>query len=198
MEQNKAPLQFSLVLAKISEEESLNNINNSKISSTTISSIYNGNFKYYDKYQTKKWKSFKNMSFINKKRKNIYKSFDKEFPRTPHNTGQYLAHIHQGFDFKKQKALNSDKKITDLACNDGIKYFDDEDDLEINGLGDLDKDMQIFREKEIQRRLSVDENELKNHLLKSQDDINYNIDVGNFERNDIENLEIRKIKSTIF
>ena len=110
---------------------------------------------------------------------------------TPHNTGQYLAHIHQGFNFMKRKSSDIDKNITDLECSEQIKCFEDEDDIEMSELGDIDKDMQIFREKIIKRRLSLG-NEIQN-IPDGDEKFDFEKD-----EDEVSNLQVREFESSIF
>ena len=169
---------------------------NEKKSLSPVTDIFNEKFKYFDKNQNKKWEPYKNYSyynrkFTNKKRKEENRSNNRNYTQmTPHNTGQYLAHIHQGFNFMKRKSSDLEKNITDLECSEQIKCFEDEDDMEIGELGDIDKDMQIFREKKIERRLSGGSDIQNLNSEEKCDNEKYYDEVINFD--------VKKFESSIF
>ena len=184
--------KISIPLIEIPEE---NPEITQKMSLTPVTAFFNGHFKYFDKNQTKKWKPYKDLSYynrkyINRKRKEENKYIKNNILMTPHNTGQYLAHIHQGFNFMKRKSSDIDKNITDLECSEQIKCFEDEDDMEIGELGDIDKDMQIFREKKIERRLSGGSDIQNLNSEEKCDNEKYYDEVINFD--------VKKFESSIF
>ena len=169
---------------------------NEKKSLSPVTDIFNEKFKYFDKNQNKKWEPYKNYSyynrkFTNKKRNEENRSNNRNYTQmTPHNTGQYLAHIHQRF-LTKRKTSCLDKDINDLNFNEQIKCFEDEDDIEMSELGDIDKDMQIFREKIIKRRLSLG-NEIQN-IPDGDEKFDFEKD-----EDEVSNLQVREFESSIF
>ena len=194
----KGDHKISISLLEI-PEENIYMPENVKKSLTPITSFLNGKFKFFDKNQTKKWKPYKDLSYynrkyINRKRKEENKYNKNNILMTPHNTGQYLAHIHQGFNFMKRKSSDVDKNITELECNEKIKCFEeeeDENDMGIMELGDIDKDMQVFREKKIERRLSGGSD------IKNLQDEEEKFDFEKY-KSEINNLDVRKFESSIF
>ena len=123
--------------------------------------------------------------FLKNKRKDK-KRIRQEMPDTPHNTGQYLSHIHQEFDPKK-KSSSLNKEIDELGCNEIISCFEDEDD-DFDELGNVNLDFEFIEDKKRDRIMSMEGKDLHNFLFKPNEN-------GNVENGDNENANKNIIKS---
>ena len=125
--------------------------------------------------------------YLKNKRKDKDKNrIRQEMPNTPHNTGQYLSHIHQEFDPKK-KSASLNKEIDELGCNEIISCFEDEDD-DFDELGNGNLDFEFVEDKKRDRLMSMEGKDLHNFLFKSNEN-------GNVENGDNENTNKNIIKT---
>lgn len=150
-----------------------------KMSLTPCSSKVFDNEKFVPKsYQgknsdfRKKWNHNKNKKFLNNKRKD--KKFNSQFCETPHNTGQYLTHIHQELLGPKRK---ESKDIEDKEVNDQFnkRYnYDllDFDDEFLDFVGENEFEDKLIQKRE--RLLSIDGKELENFLYTTTELDQYN------------------------
>ena len=123
-------------------------------------------------------------------------------PQTPHNTGQYLSHIHQEFDSKK-KSSQSGEDADNLGVNEEINFF--EDDCDIDSLN-INFDFQFIEDKKRDRLMSMEGKDLHDFLFKSdekKEEDNKNQMKLSFgfdeEGQDEDNcLELKNIKSSKF
>ena len=125
--------------------------------------------------------------FLKNKRKDKNR-IRQEMPNTPHNTGQYLSHIHQEFDPKK-KSSSLNKEIDDLGCNEIISCFEDEDD-DFDELGNFNLDFEFIEDKKRDRLMSMEGKDLHNFLFKPNE-------IGNVENGDNTDTNKNIIKSGI-
>ena len=131
---------------------------------------YNGNNKYY--YNG-------NQRFLKYKRKN--KKNKNEMPETPHNTGQYLSHIHQ--EFQQKRKSSQDGNDEDLDFN-GISCFDDD----LDDIGDFDFD--FINDKKRERLMSMEGKNLQDFLFKPIE--NENDENNKLAKSDINLEEIKE------
>ena len=124
----------------------------SKFNPSKFKKNFNGNNKYY--YNA-------NQRFLKYKRKN--KKIKNEMPETPHNTGQYLSHIHQEQESKRKSS--QDKNDDEFALN-GISCFNDDID-DIDDLGDFDFD--FINDKKRERIMSMEGKEFQDFLFKPRE-----------------------------
>lgn len=208
---------------------SLYDINNSKeednkMSLTPCSKIfYEGELvpnlfpkKKFDFYK-KKWKSNKERKFLNNKRKekNFHTSqFKPSMQETPHNTGQYLSHIHQEMGIKRKSSKNGEKEMksdenenlndneNDEHCFIGC-YESDGDDFGFCDYND-DSDFEEHYNKKRDRLLSLEGKDLENFIFKStplpntipETEQENNISEKNLQM--VSNLSAKKKNSDIF
>ena len=132
-------------------------------------------------------KQIQNNNLINKRQKKLYlpskinyngnKHFLKnrkkdknrirqEMPDSPHNTGQYLTHIHQEF-CKKNKSPSSSKDTGDLIGNEIISCFEDEDNSD--DFGDLNLDFQFIEDKKRDQLMSMEGKDIHNFLFNHKE-----------------------------
>ena len=101
-----------------------------------------------------------NKKFLNNKRKDKKRNKN-EMPQTPHNTGQYLSHIHQELEPKK-KFSQAEKETDDIECN-YINCFEEDDD-DCDELGNFDFD--FINDKKRERIMSLEGKDLHDFLFK--------------------------------
>ena len=101
-----------------------------------------------------------NKKLLNNKRKDKKRNKN-EMPQTPHNTGQYLSHIHQEYEPKK-KCSQVEKENDDLECKD-INCFEDADE-DLDELGNFDFD--FINDKKRERLMSLEGKDLHDFLFK--------------------------------
>ena len=130
---------------------------------------YNENDKYYFNG---------NKRFLKNKRKN--KKIKNKMPETPHNTGQYLSHIHQEFE-PKRKTSQDGKNIDELGFHE-ISCFDDD----VDDIGDFDFD--FVNDKKRERLMSMEGKDLQDFLFKQ----NENEDNNKLSKSDIKIDEIKE------
>ena len=134
-----------------------------------------------NKYIHSKYYYNQNKKFLKNKRKN--KRNKNEMPETPHNTGQYLSHIHQVLEPKRKNSLD-EKDTEDFALKE-ISCFDDDDE----DLGEFDFD--FISDKKRDRLMSMEDKDLKDFLFKPND--NENEDNNKLSKSDL-NLNLQEIK----
>ena len=123
-------------------------------------------FSSYPKKLTKYFHG--NKKFLKNKRKE--KKRNKIImPETPHNTGQYLSHIHQEFEPKK-RSQQIDKENNDFEFNE-INSFDE--DLE-----NFDFDYDFINDKKRDRLMYMEGKDLHDFLFKPNE-------TGNEESNNL-------------
>ena len=132
---------------------------------------FNGNNKYYFNG---------NQRFLKYKRKN--KKNRNEMPETPHNTGQYLAHIHQELA-SKRKTCQDGNEVDELDLN-RISCFDDD----IDDIGDFDFD--FINDKKRERLMSMEGKELHDFIFKRSE--NENDENNKSAKSEISLQEIQK------
>ena len=104
-------------------------------------------------------------TFLNNKRKDKKRNKN-EIPDTPHNTGQYLSHIHQENEPKVKNAQN--EKMENSEYNE-IKYFEENED----GLDDFGNfDYEFVNDKKRERLMSLEGKDLENFLFKKNNSDN--------------------------
>ena len=134
-----------------------------------------------NKYIHSKYYYNQNKKFLKNKRKN--KRNKNEMPETPHNTGQYLSHIHQVLEPKRKNSLD-EKDTEDFALKE-ISCFDDDDE----DLGEFDFD--FISDKKRDRLMSMEDKDLKDFLFKPNN--NENEDNNKLSKSDL-NLNLQEIK----
>ena len=97
-----------------------------------------------------------------KNRKKDKKRIRQEMPDSPHNTGQYLTHIHQELS-KKNKSSSSSKDTGDLIGNEIISCFEDEDNSD--DFGNLNLDFQFIEDKKRDQLMSMEGKDIQNFLF---------------------------------
>ena len=102
-----------------------------------------------------------NKQFL-KNRKKDKNKIRQEMPDSPHNTGQYLTHIHQELS-KKNKSTSSSKDTGDLIGNEIISCFEDEDNSD--DFGDLNLDFQFIEDKKRDQLMSMEGKDIHNFLF---------------------------------
>ena len=113
-----------------------------------------------------------NNKFLNKKRKEKNKNM--VVPETPHNTGQYLSHIHQGLDPKKKSNVinkekdKDDKKENNLENNNKINLFED-DEENLDDFGNMNFDFEFINDKNRDKLMSMEGKNLSDFLFKSKE-----------------------------
>ena len=137
-----------------------------------------------NKYIHSKYYYNQNKKFLKNKRKN--KRNKNEMPETPHNTGQYLSHIHQVLEPKRKNSLD-EKDTEDFALKE-ISCFDDDDE----DLGEFDFD--FISDKKRDRLMSMEDKDLKDFLFKPNN--NENEDNNKLSKSDL-NLNLQEIKEEI-
>ena len=85
-------------------------------------------------------------------------------PDTPHNTGQYLSHIHQEFDPKKKSSEKNN--IDELGCNEIISCFEEDNEDDIDDLCNFNFDFEFMKDKKRERLMSMEGKDLHNFLFK--------------------------------
>ena len=96
------------------------------------------------------------------KRKKDKKYIKNEMPETPHNTGQYLSHIHQeSFNKKKVSQLDEDANDNNEHINYYIDNEDDNDDIE-----NINLDFQFVKDKDRDNIMSLEGQKLNDFLFK--------------------------------
>ena len=127
----------------------------------------------------KSYKNSNNSKFLNKKRKEKNKN---TVPETPHNTGQYLSHIHQGFDPKKKsneinkekdidKNKDKDDKDMNNLDNNNINLFED-DGEDLDDFGNINYDFEFIKDKNRDKLMSLKGQNLSDFLFKSKENGN--------------------------
>ena len=112
-----------------------------------------------------------NKNFSNSKRNNKNKMRYK-IPETPHNTGQYLSHIHQeSFNKKKASQLTNNIGVDDKGDNAQMDYFVDNDD-ENEDMGDFNFDFQFIQEKDRDKLISLEGKNLHDFLFNEKENGN--------------------------
>ena len=139
-----------------------------------------------NKYIHSKYYFNKNKKFLKNKRKN--KKNKNEMPETPHNTGQYLSHIHQELEPKRKSSLDGIK--SDDFIENEISCFDDNDEEDI---GEFDFDFINDRKRE--RLMSMEGKDLPDFLFKPEKNENENENEENnkLSKSDL-NLNLQEIK----
>ena len=102
-----------------------------------------------------------NKQFL-KNRKKDKNRIRQEMPDSPHNTGQYLTHIHQELS-KKNKLPSSSKDTGDLIGNEIISCFEEEDNSD--NFGDLNLDFQFIEDKKRDQLMSMEGKDIHNFLF---------------------------------
>ena len=122
----------------------------------------NSNLSRYPKknFMNNKYYYNGNKKLLNNKRKDKKRNKN-EMPQTPHNTGQYLSHIHQEYEPKK-KCSQVEKENDDLECKD-INCFEDADE-DLDELGNFDFD--FINDKKRERLMSLEGKDLHDFLFK--------------------------------
>ena len=133
-----------------------------------------------------------NKQFL-KNRKKDKNRIKQEMPDSPHNTGQYLTHIHQELS-KKNKSSSSSKDTGDLIGSEIISCFEDEDNLD--DFGNLNLDFQFLEDKKRDQLMSLEgediQNFLFNHKEKEKEETGDNHNINNKIKNGINFNEIKK------
>ena len=133
-----------------------------------------------------------NKQFL-KNRKKDKNRIRQEMPDSPHNTGQYLTHIHQELS-KKNKSSSSSKDTGDLIGSEIISCFEDEDNLD--DFGNLNLDFQFLEDKKRDQLMSMEgediQNFLFNHKEKEKEETGDNHNINNKIKNGINFNEIKK------
>ena len=139
-----------------------------------------------NKYIHSKFYYNQNKKFLKNKRKN--KRNKNEMPETPHNTGQYLSHIHQELEPKRKSSMDG-KNSEDFVLNE-ISCFDDDDDED---LGEFDFD--FINDKKRDRLMSMEGKDLQDFLFKPNENENGNENEDNnkLSKSDL-NLNLQEIK----
>ena len=143
--------------------------NNSDITHIINSFKYNNhqnNFlsKHPKKYhKVNKYFSNDHKNFLKNKRRDK-NNIRYQIPETPHNTGQYLSHIHREFD-SKRKSSNTDKEKDNIGYNEQICCFE-EDDEDVESLGNTNFDFQFIEDKKRDRLMSMEGKDLQDFLFK--------------------------------
>ena len=126
-------------------------------------------------------------------------------PQTPHNTGQYLSHIHQEFDSKK-KPTQSCTNLDNLGIKEEINGF--EDDCDEESLGNFD--FQFIEDKKRDRLMSMEGKELHDFLFKpdekkdedkkegNKNEMKLSFDFDEAEENEDLCLDMKNTKSSKF
>ena len=103
--------------------------------------------------------------YLKNKRKDKDKNrIRQEMPNTPHNTGQYLSHIHQEFDPKKKSSEKNN--IDELGCNEIISCFEEDNEDDIDDLCNFNFDFEFMKDKKRERLMSMEGKDLHNFLFK--------------------------------
>ena len=126
------------------------------------------------------------------------KKIRQEMPDAPHNTGQYLSHIYQELS-RKNKSPSSNKDNDELAENEIISCFEDEDNS--GDLQNLNLDFQFIEDKKRDQLMSMEGEDIQNFLfnhkekekekeeIEDNNNINNKVKSGiNFNENKGENL----------
>ena len=128
------------------------------------------NFKnnFYSQCPKKYKNNYKgNKNHLNTKRNNKNKMRYK-IPETPHNTGQYLSHIHQeSLNKKKASQLNNNIDINDRGNNAQMDDFIDNDD-DNDDMGDLNLDFQFIQDKDRDKLISLEGKNLYDFLFNEK------------------------------
>ena len=133
---------------------------------TNISNRANKNEpKYHQKNKKNKYYYNSNVN-KNHKRKDK-KGMKNEMPKTPHNTGQYLSHIHQEC-FNKKKASQLNKDINDNDMENINFYEDNEDDND--DIDNINLDFQFIQDKERDKIMALEGKDLHDFLFKPNGD----------------------------
>ena len=142
----------------------------------TISKNKTNKKDFYSEYKKKNNKVDKsningNKTLLSKKRKDKNKNKN-VIPETPHNTGQYLSHIHQGYEPKKKsnhknKDKDKDKNINHSPNKKEIALF--EYDEELDDFGNIDFDYQFIEDKKRDKLMSMEGHNLNDFLFKSKE-----------------------------
>ena len=138
---------------------------------------YSSKYKKKNNIVDKSYIKNNNNKFLNKKRKN-----KNTVPETPHNTGQYLSHIHQGFDPKKKqieinkekdadKDKDKDDKDMNNLDNNNINLFED-DGEDLDDFGNINYDFEFIKDKNRDKLMSLEGKNLSNFLFKSKENGN--------------------------
>ena len=118
---------------------------------------------HFKPYISNKYYFNGNKRFLKNKRKDK-NSIRCEMPDTPHNTGQYLSHIHQEFDPKKKSSEKNN--IDELGCNEIISCFEEDNEDDIDDLCNFNFDFEFMKDKKRERLMSMEGKDLHNFLFK--------------------------------
>lgn len=149
-----------------------------------------------------KYYSNDHKNFLKNKRRDK-NSIRYQMPETPHNTGQYLSHIHREFD-SKRKSSNTGKEKDNLGCDEQISCFED-DDEEVESLGNTNFDFQFIEDKKRDRLMSMEGKDLHDFLFRSDEKkeeglndipIKMNIAFDEVQEEDDNFLNLKNIKSS--
>ena len=101
-----------------------------------------------------------NKKFLKNKRKDKRRNKIK-MPETPHNTGQYLSHIHQEFEPKRKTSSQLEKGIDYFEFKEANSFDED--------LDDLDFDYEFINDKKRDRLMSLEGKDMHDFLFKSNE-----------------------------
>ena len=149
--------------------------------------------KWHKKLHISNKKNYKGNKQFLKNRKKDKNRIRQEMPDSPHNTGQYLTHIHQELS-KKNKSSSSSKDTGDLIGNEIISCFEDEDNSD--DFGNLNLDFQFLEDKKRDQLMSMEgkdiQNFLFNHKEKEKEEAGDNHNINNKIKSGINFNEIKE------
>ena len=124
----------------------------------------NNNFssRFPKKNFMKKYSNYGNKQFLKNKRKDKKRNKN-DIPETPHNTGQYLSHIHQEFE-PKRKSSQIEKENENDESENYINGFEDDNEDDFDEIGNLDYD--FVNDKKRERLMSLEGKDLQDFLFK--------------------------------
>ena len=127
------------------------------------------------KYMSNKLKHNEKKLFIKNKRKDK-KRIRQEMPDSPHNTGQYLSHIHQELN-KKNKSTSLSKDNDELIGNEIINDFEEEDNSD--DFQNLNLDFPFFEDRKRDQLMSMEGEDIQNFLFNHKEKEKEKEEIGN-------------------